>query len=305
MRLKKILVLGFCSFMLLSQFIFAAGQKKDNYVEMSIEEFNSMDLYELYKKKKITLNDFYSGGVRLHRGDKEIKFDYSNLKDEKLYERIEHYSWEKDIVTCKVKGKMKSDDNYGKQYSFIVENIENLRSIEDVENARQTMLARIEKIKENAAKKIESIINESDRIGSEIAKGYIYHGYNDNSRNKKLFLNNALEKGNAYYIPSFKLDGIYAIYKNQDIFAGKEVQFVYVNFANQKLKAEYVDLDNKTDVIVTADNIVIGNIGYITSSKIYDFRNTENWIIRSNFDSDGLSYKKICEVEKELGIEQE
>ena len=305
MKLKKSLLLVLCSFVFFSGVIFAAGNKKSNYVEMTLEEFNSKSPNEL--KKKISITDYYGGGIKT-----KIKADYSKIQNDNpnIINQIYHHDWESTIVTCTAKGKIEYDERFGGSYSFVILEVENLRSLDDVENARQSMLARIGKIKDYAAKRIESIINESDRIGSEIAKGYVYHGYNDRSRNKKLFLNKALEKGNAYYIPSFKLDGIYAIYKNQDIFAGNEVQFVYVNFANQKLKAEYVDLDNKTDVIVTTDNIVIGNIGYITSSKIYDLKKTADWNIMSNFDTESggysrLTYEKICEVEKELGIEQE
>ena len=305
MKLKKSLVLLLCSFVFFSEFVFAAGNKKSNYVEMTLEEFNSKSPNEL--KKKIAITDYYGGGIK-----SRVKADYSKLKNDNpnILKQIYHHDWEDKIITCTVKGKIEYDERFGGSYSFVILEVENLRSLDDVENARQTMLKRIDKIKELSAKKIDEIKNEVDTIGSNLAKGYIYHGYDEMSRSKKLFLNNALEKGNAYCIPGFQLEGTFALYKESEFSGGKKEQFVFVTFENQKLKAEYIDYDGKTDVIVTEGNKVIGNIGYNISPKVYHFSKTEGWSIDKDFEAKGgvysnLTFETIYEYEKELGIVQE
>lgn len=95
------------------------------------------------------------------------------------------------------------------------------------EKAEQERLAAEEKAKQNAAR---------DAKGKEIAKGYIYHGRDEASRNAKLFAGGALEEGHAYYISNY----IAGNHGTGAAYMGSYPDYHMVEYASPKVKAEAV-----------------------------------------------------------------
>lgn len=310
----------------------------DEYEEVEFDykdfSFSDENLENLYKtnKRKITIKNypgqqnylsyFLREDFRLRSEfDKEINEE--TIKDWNI--RTRQYSWDKEQPTFTIKGKLKHiiDDSFH-PYKIIINEICDLRTIEEMEAIKQPVIERIEKVKELSAIKFKKIQESFDKKGSEIAKGYIYHGYEESDRNQKLLLNNALEKGHAYYITGLSIDEIFSNYAynyeswskilNGDISYKKSKNF-YINFKNQNLKASIVDL-GRTDVIITAGNnsspIVIGIIGDQIGTKIYYFTTEclEKWFTfypplsmgANNFAGD---INLLEQYEKELGITQD
>ncbi len=307
MKLKKSLFLGFCSFILMVQFAYVAGEKtKDGYEIITLEEFNNLHPNEV--PKKIIIQNYYGGGIK-YTGAHEIinNVDYSKVEKKypNLYERIRHHAWEKEVVTCTIKGKIKYDNSFGGRWSICVTEIENLRPLEDVETKKQAMLQRIDKVKDLAPKKIEEIKNSFDLQGTNIAKGYTYHGINERERNLKLLRNKAFEKQHAYYIPNFNISGSLAEVDGEfDLRTWKiKKELVVVDYLNQALKVDIVD-SGKTDVIIAGGTIiptVIGSFGE-RFEKYIDYYDKVKY-----FDiDDGLfELEKFEQYEKTLGIVQE
>lgn len=103
------------------------------------------------------------------------------------------------------------------------------------EEAEQKRLAAEEKAKRNAAR---------DAKGKEIAKGYVYHGIEENERSRKLFTSGALEEGHAYYISGFvvKYSGTMAAIEYGDgLFFSSRSSSVYVDYIDQKIKGDIVE----------------------------------------------------------------
>lgn len=103
------------------------------------------------------------------------------------------------------------------------------------EEAEQKRRAAEEKAKQNAAR---------DAKGKEIAKGYVYHGIEEDSRNCKLFASKALEEGHAYCISGFvlKYGGSMAAIEYADGFLfSSQSSAVSVEYINQKVKGEIVE----------------------------------------------------------------
>lgn len=125
----------------------SSKQKKDNYVEITLEELNQTKIEDTSRKTRrgFVMNDYYGGGI--HRND--IKIDYSNVESDypNLRNRIYHHKWENEISTCTIKGKTKYDSAFGGTLTIIVLEIENLRSIEEYEETKSLMKIRIENIK--------------------------------------------------------------------------------------------------------------------------------------------------------------
>lgn len=115
--------------------------------------------------------------------------------------------------------------------------IDEKRAAEEAEKER---LAAEEKAKRNA---------ERDAKAKALAKGYVFHGIDENDRNRKLFTGGALEAGHAYYISGFvvKYGGTMAAIEYADgLFFSSRSSAVYVDYVDQKLKGEILDAGIKT-----------------------------------------------------------
>lgn len=80
-------------------------------------------------------------------------------------------------------------------------------------------------------------------IAKEIAKGYVYHGIEEDARNCKLFASKALEEGHAYCISDFvvKYGGRMAAIEYGNFLFSSQSSAVYVEYINQKVKGEIVE----------------------------------------------------------------
>ena len=252
--------------------------------------------------------------------NKEISQDIINDWNK----RTRQYSWDKEQPTFTIKGQLEYIiNNHFHPYKIIINDICDLRTVEEMDAIKQPVIERIDKVKELATIRFKEIKEFYDKKGSDIAKGYIYHGFEESERNQKLLLNNAMEDGHAYYITGLSIEGILCNYAynyeswskvlNGDISYKKSKDF-YINFKSQNLKASIIDL-GRTDAIVAAENggkpIVIGIINEQIGNKIYYFTNEclERWFTfypphsvgANNFAGD---INLLEQYEKELGISQ-
>ncbi|MDE7140327.1 MAG: WVD2 family protein [Treponemataceae bacterium] len=107
------------------------------------------------------------------------------------------------------------------------------------EQAEKERLAAEEKAQEKAKRNAER-----DAKAKALAKGYVFHGIDENDRNRKLFTGGALEAGHAYYISGFvvKYGGTMAAIEYADgLFFSSRSSAVYVDYIDQKLKGEIVE----------------------------------------------------------------
>lgn len=81
-------------------------------------------------------------------------------------------------------------------------------------------------------------------MGKQLAKGYTFHGIEEDDLSRKLFVNRALEPGHAYLVSGFVVQygGSYvAIEYGDGFFFSSRSSSVIVNYASQRVKAEIVD----------------------------------------------------------------
>lgn len=118
--------------------------------------------------------------------------------------------------------------------------------------------------------------------GKEIAKGYVYHGIDENSKSRNLFSNGALESGHAYCISGFvvKYGGSMAAIENGDgLFFSFQSSAVYVDYISQKVKGEVVSasvtsiLGQKLEIPVTV--VVAGGSGITKTPVVLGLVETE------------------------------
>ena len=305
--MKKIQFLGLCVAILLALTGCASTDVEEGYVEMTMEEFQNADKKSLYYDKKIRniiIKDFHDENARTldnnnrgYRYSEKVK-NYPNFK-----ERIIRHKWEKEIPIFTVKGEL---DYYkaNESWTFDIEDVENLRTKEEVEASKAPVLQRIEQVNQ----KYKELPEIYDKKGAELSKGYVYHGYNERERNVKLILNGALEKGNAYYIPDFEVDGSWAVFTvgHYADFTPK-TKSIYIYFANQNLKASLVDTGIANVIVINdgkASNTptVIGIVGK-------SFYNWEAEFFCSTEVADLLDNPYLLEIlerlEKKYGITQE
>lgn len=126
----------------------------------------------------------------------------------------------------------------------IVYNIEGIPSQEQID-ADKAEEARLAAEKEAADTKAKAEARAAANAkGKTIAKGYVYHGIEEDDKSSKLFANGALEEGHAYYISGFvvKYSGSMAAIEYGDgFFFSSRSSPVYVDYINQKIKAEVVE----------------------------------------------------------------
>lgn len=152
---------------------------------------------------------------------------------------------------------------------IILSNIEGVPSEEQIEAdkavAEAERKAQEEAEKQARAKK-ETELNAKGKV---LANGYKYHGIEELEKNRKLFLNGALESGHAYYISGFvvKNSGSMAQIEYGDIFfLSSQSNPVYIDYINQKVKAEVIDAGIVTFMGQTAETpltvVVAGGKGF-------------------------------------------
>lgn len=125
----------------------------------------------------------------------------------------------------------------GYSYTPILDNVEGLRSIEDIN--RENHLVEEERLaKEKATKELsEKKKKDLKNILAELSQNYIVHGADEADNNAVLFNNGALEYGHAYYIESFMIK------------AGGELggavtglfsmpEYRYIKYVNQSVRGE-------------------------------------------------------------------
>ena len=126
----------------------------------------------------------------------------------------------------------------------IVYNIEGIPSQEQIDTDKAEE-ARLKAEKEAADAKAKAEARAAANAkGKTIAKGYVYHGVEEDDKSSKLFANGALEEGHAYYISGFvvKYSGSMAAIEYGDGFFFSSLSSpVYIDYINQKVKAEVVE----------------------------------------------------------------
>ena len=146
--------------------------------------------------------------------------------------------------------------------SLILERIEGLRTVDEIRTEKAEKEAAAERAAERAAeeKRIaeekaraekRKILNEK---ASVLAKGYVYHGFDERNQNARLFDGGALEEGHAYYISS------YLIYAGGSMGGAitslfSDPHYRYVNYISQKVKGE----------VINAERSIFGDISVVVA----------------------------------------
>lgn len=128
---------------------------------------------------------------------------------------------------------------------IVVYNIEGIPSQEqlDADKAEEERKIRAEK---EAEERKRAALNAK---GKALSKGYVYHGIDEYDKSRKLFANGALEEGHAYYISGFVVQyngSIAAIEYGDGLIFSSRSSSVYVDYINQKVKAEIVEAGIKS-----------------------------------------------------------
>lgn len=160
---------------------------------------------------------------------------------------------------------------FGYTTKIVVYNIEGVPSQEQLDADKAEEERKIRAEKEAEERKRVAL----DAKGKAIAKGYVYHGIDEYDKSRKLFANGALEEGHAYYISGFvvKYNGSMAAIEYGDglIFSSRSSS-VYVDYINQKVKAEIVEAGIKsfwgTSIETPLKVVVAGGKGIIKTPVV-------------------------------------
>ena len=243
------------------------------YKEITASEYASKslgDLYPFLKGYKITDVCIYGIEIKTVNGVEEIlftingKYNIGIVYATDYVERTNHAAQDfKKLLdslynskynghyTLYVYGESERGSYGSYTAKIILHNIEGIPSQEqlDAEAAEEARIkaeeekARAEKAAAEEKAKAEKKARQDAR-GKEIAKGYTYHGIDENSKNCNLFSNGALESGHAYYLAGFvvKYGGSMAAIENGDgFFFSFQSSAVSVDYINQKVKGEVVN----------------------------------------------------------------
>ena len=212
------------------------------YKDISAEEFFQLDLSSLksatgYKVSDVYVDNFYEDVlvygryiyVKVSKNDKEKKT--LDAEDFKLYIK------QKDSTFIERFGRSRSSVyKYNGHYTFwlyckrgdiIVTDIEGVPTQEQLHadySAYEAERLAKQKAAEEAEKKDKAEKRKTlDDKAKALAKGYVYHGIDEDERNCKLFTGGALEEGHAYYISGFivKYGGTMAANRQSSIFSTK------------------------------------------------------------------------------------
>lgn len=128
------------------------------------------------------------------------------------------------------------DGNFITGYTFtpVLDDIENLRTIEEIEEEKAAELAKKQAEKEAKEQKQK----ELELKAQKIAEGYIYHGFDEAKQNALLFTNGALQPGNAYYIDMFQISNNNSSLAAAPASIFATLQYQYVKYADQKVRGE-------------------------------------------------------------------
>lgn len=230
------------------------------YKNISAEEFFQLDLSSLKSATGYKVSDVYVNKldnyaidymryiyVKVSENDKEEKMLYA--EDFKLYIK------QKDSTFMERFGRSRSSVyKYNGHYTFwlyckrgdiIVTDIEGIPTQEQLDadhSAYEAEKLAKWKAEEEAEKKAKAEKRKArnDKAKS-LAKGYVYHGIDEDERNCKLFTGGALEEGHAYYISGFivKYGGTMAAIDSL-LFSARNSP-VSVEYIDQKVKGEIVD----------------------------------------------------------------
>lgn len=147
-----------------------------------------------------------------------------------------HYAVEVEVPKNSLTFEAKND--YPKMYLFLHLSKDYEKRYYEKQAAEEAERKRLE-AEEKAKRNVQ--INA---IAKEIAKGYVYHGIEEDARNCKLFASKALEEGHAYCISGFivKYNGSYGAIEYADGFLfSSQSSAVSVEYINQKVKGEVVE----------------------------------------------------------------
>lgn len=169
---------------------------------------------------------------------------------------------------------------WGYEYHSKIEKIEIFRTIEEITAEKEAKVNKVRSDWEKAIAEFEKRVKENhstvDSKGKSLAKGYVYHGYDEADNNRSLFIGGAMEKGHAYLILSCipSESGNYVKCGNKT---------VWVDYVNTKVKQDVVLRKNSYAAILVTKNdttsVVLGLV------------------------ADGYEYKYAYDVYKELGYD--
>lgn len=142
----------------------------------------------------------------------------------------------------------------GSSIKEIIYNIEGVPTQEQI-NADKAAEEAERLAKEEADKKAKAEKDAAlEAKAKAIAKGYVYHGIDEEAQNVKFFINGALEEGHAYYISDFgvKNGGNWtAIRTGLGFYGGpSDTSPVHINYISQKVKGEVVSAWGYITVVV-------------------------------------------------------
>jgi hypothetical protein len=133
----------------------------------------------------------------------------------------------------------------------ILHKIEGIPTQEEIdaviaEQAAEEAAAEAERIAQEEAEKRAKAekIEQLNARGRQLAKGYTFHGIEEDELSCKLFTNGALEPGHAYLISGFVVQygGSYAAIEYGDgFFFSSRSSSVIVSYASQQVKAEIIN----------------------------------------------------------------
>lgn len=206
-------------------YIFGVANKK---TETEKEDFIEISEYFAGTRKTVNATEYISN---MNQIDPTFADRIKSVSNNSKYNG--HY-------TVYLYGESQGDFFTGYTMKTILYKIEGIPSQEqlDADAAGQ------ERIKAEEERLAAEKKNRLDAKGKEIAKGYTYHGIDEDARNRNLFTNGALEEGHAYYISKFvvKYNGRMASIENADgFFFSSQSPAVYVDYINQKVKGEIID----------------------------------------------------------------
>ena len=142
--------------------------------------------------------------------------------------------------------------------SLVLERIEGLRTVDEIRTEKAEKEAAAERAaeekriaEEKARAEKRKILNEK---ASVLAKGYVYHGFDERNQNARLFDGGALEEGHAYYISS------YLIYAGGSMGGAitslfSDPHYRYVKYISQKVKGE----------VINAERSIFGDISVVVA----------------------------------------
>lgn len=280
MKLKKTFILGLCLLTLITLFGCAttgSAQDVSNFTEVEAKDFRfryaSGNLWHgiILKNAAIYMND-NSIKIGSDYGDKitiwtkKDNLFSDEMSDEQKAQALKESfpQWIQDnydvfceqgflnkpLYTVKL---VLNRDFYPLSLEFTYDGTAELISIEGIEEAyEKNKIAEKEKTEQQALKEQEKAEKQAakEAKAKEIAKGYIYHGFDEIEKNKKKMKNKTLEEGNAYYIS----DWIFS--KNQTnlgkviISLFEESGLIYVDYINNEVK----------DEVLEAANTIFGNL---------------------------------------------